>query len=114
MQIKEPASGNENWPRLVVGHVECEQSFPKCWLLALWVLDGNTEKQWAVQAFPHGEASAILFTTEGQLRCYDHHYYFIVTADFALGKLEKKVSCIEISSPLDFAKSLHPEDAILA
>lgn len=74
--------------------------FHKCWLLALWVLDGNevgspAQRNSGQCRLSHREAGAILFTTEEQLRCYGHHYYFLVTADLALGKQEKKVSCIE-------------------
>lgn len=36
-----PSSGKDNWPRLVVGHLQCEQPFHKCLLLALWALDGS-------------------------------------------------------------------------
>lgn len=58
----------------------------------------------------HRASGGILFTMEGQLCCDDHHYYFTVTGDFGLGKLEKKVTCIQISRPLDFPKSLHLGD----
>lgn len=92
----------ENWPCAVVGCLECEQPFHKCLLLALWALDRSVarfplQKSRAKHRLSCWGVGTVLSTTEGKIHCYDYHYYFIVTVDFASEKLEKKVSCIQIS-----------------
>lgn len=115
-----PSSGKDNWPRLVVGHLQCEQPFHKCLLLALWALDGS------VVGFPlqgsdvkhrlsyRGAGSVCFFfpVTGGTVSLLQLPLLFCYYCLFCFGEVEEESRLYsQLFGSLDFAKLLCLEDA---
>lgn len=119
LQVKVSASGKEHQPHLVPGHLDwmwtaiC-QMFASGLVGTGWECGFSyRETVWSV-GFPTKRAGAVLSITEGEPHCYDYHYHFVVTADFAFGRDVGKESELhsDLFRPKDFAK-MCLEDIIL-